>query len=125
MRALRIYLSRTSKLVPHPRTLFVSTKSTFRSLSKNAISFFLREVIRQAYESRNGPGPSTKPRAHSLRGMAASASFLRNTPVQRVLDAACWKSANVFTFFYLKDVQFSHEQGFGLGPFVAASAVIT
>ena len=38
VRALRSYLSRTSSLTPHPRTLFVSP----RSLSKNAlVSFFV------------------------------------------------------------------------------------
>ena len=45
VRALRVYLQRTKRLVPHPRTLFVSPRSSFHPLSKNAISFFLREVI--------------------------------------------------------------------------------
>ena len=123
VRALRIYLNRTKDLKPHPRTLFVSPKRTFRSLSKNAISFFLREVISQAYDSGSIPGPSSRPRAHSIRGMATSVSFLRNFPVKKVLEAACWSSSSVFTSFYLKDIQFSFEGGFGLGPFVAASCV--
>ena len=42
----------------------------------------------------------------------------------KVLEAATWKSASVFTSFYLKDVQYTFEDGFGLGPFVAAASVI-
>ena len=51
VRALRSYLARTSSLVSRPRTLFVSPRSPSRSLSKNALSFFLRDVISQAYLS--------------------------------------------------------------------------
>ena len=125
VRALRIYLDRTGKLKPHPRALFISPKVTFKAITKNAISFFLREVISQAYESAPDPGPSVRPRAHSIRGISTSASFLRNFSVTKILSAACWKSPSVFTSFYLKDVQFSHEHGFGLGPFVAASSIVS
>ena len=51
VRALRAYLARTSSLLPRPRTLFVSPRSTARSLSKNALSFFLRDIISRAYSS--------------------------------------------------------------------------
>ena len=125
VRALRTYLARTKGLKPHPRTLFVSPRATFKSISKNAVSFFLREVISQAYSSRSDPGPSVRPRAHSVRGVATSVSFLRNYPVGAILEAACWKSASVFSSFYLKDIQFSHEDGFGLGPFIAAASVVS
>ena len=125
VRALRLYLERTGQLQPHPRSLFVSPSMTYRPISKNAISFFLREVISEAYASEAGPGPSTSPRAHSIRGMATSVSFLRNASISKVMEAACWKSSTVFTSFYLKDVQFSFQDGFGLGPFVAANAIVS
>ena len=125
VRALRIYLQRIEHLVPHPRTLFVSPRSSSHTLSKNAISFFLWEVISQAYSSVSLPDPLTVPRAHSIRGVATSVSFLRNYSVRSVLESACWKSASVFTSFYLTDVQFSFRGGFGLGPFVAANMVIS
>ena len=47
VRALRIYLDRTSSLTPRPRSLSVSPYSPPRPLSKNALSFFLRSVILQ------------------------------------------------------------------------------
>ena len=124
VRALRCYLRRTKKLLPHPRTLFVSPRNPLRSLSKNALSFFLREVISEASDSGSDPGPSVRPRAHSIRGISASASF-RNFAVSKVLEAATWKTPSVFASFYLKDVAFSSDQGFALGPFVAAAGVVT
>ena len=45
VRALQIYLQRTPSLSPRPRSLFVSPRAPSRSLSKNALSFFLRSVI--------------------------------------------------------------------------------
>ena len=131
-RALRLYLSRTSSISPRPRTLFVSPRSPSRSLSKNALSFFLRDVITCAYSSPSassaaGLSSSSSPstvRAHSIRGIAASWAFSRNAPLSSVLAAATWSSSSVFTSFYLRDVQFSSSHGFGLGPVVAAGNVI-
>ena len=49
VRALHVYLSRTSSLSPRPRSLFVPPRSPSRPLSKNALSFFLREVISSGF----------------------------------------------------------------------------
>ena len=81
-------------------------------------------VISEALAASPGPGPTTSARAHSVRGMATSVAFSRNCSVKAVMESSCWRSASVFTSFYLKDVQFSYQGGFGLGPFVAANAVI-
>ena len=84
VRAVRVYLERTSSLSPRPRSLFVSSSNPSRPLSKNALSFFLRRVILNA-----GPvADSSTPRAHSVRDVATSASFLRNQSVSKVLEAA-------------------------------------
>ena len=146
VRALRIFLQRTSSLSPRPRSLFVSPQSPSRSLSKNALSYFLRSVIIQSLSvspaSSSLPPPSSTPmasssssgssssvppssvHAHSIRSMATSAAFARNVPVSSLLEAASWRSASVFTSFYLRDVQFESSQGYSLGPFVAAGAVV-
>ena len=124
VRALSIYIKRTEVLLPHPRTLFISPKSPSKPISKNAISFFLREVISQALDAETDPGPSVSRRAHSVRSVATSAAFHRNFSVSSILEAATWKSPSVFTSFYLKDVQFSSAEGFSLGPFVAANCIL-
>ena len=127
VRALRAYLDRTSSVLPRPRTLFVSPHSTARSLSKNALSFFLRDVISRAYYSSSSSSSASAPssaRARSVRGVATSWAFARNASLSSVLAAASWSSSTVFTSFYLSDVQFSSSQGFSLGPVVAAGSVV-
>ena len=139
VRALRIFLRCTSSLSPRPRSLFVSPRSPSRSLSKNALSYFLRSVILQSLSlaptSSSLPSTSSASlaassasgssfRAHSVRSVATSTAFARNVPVSSLLEAASWGSASVFTSFYLRDVQFESAQGFSLGPFVAAGAVV-
>ena len=139
--ALRVYLSRTSSLPSRPRALFVSPCFPSRPISKNTLSFFLRSVIAEAYSSSGLSLPSTvslssvssfasssRPRssvrAHGVRGVAASWAFHRNASFSYILEAATWSSASVFTSFYLSDAQFLSSPGFGLGPVVAAGAVV-
>ena len=69
VRALRSYLARTASLSPRPRTLFVSP----RSLSKNALSFLLSDVISHAYSSSSSSASSTGP---SSSASAPSSSWL-------------------------------------------------
>ena len=104
VRPLRSYLSRTSSLAPRPRTLFVSPRSTSRSLSKNALSFFLRDVISRAYSSPSSSASSSAPSsslAHSVRGVAASWAFARSASLSSVLAAASWSSSSVYFSFPL------------------------
>ena len=48
VRALRLYICRTSSIFSRPRHLLVTPRSPSRSMSKNGISYFLREVIHEA-----------------------------------------------------------------------------
>ena len=123
VRALQIYLRRTSSLPPRPRSFFVSPRSPSCPLSKNALSFFLRSVISLSFPPSSAP-PSSSSRAHSIRAVSASVAFSRNVPLASILAAATWSSSTVFTSFYLCDMQFSSSAGFSLGPLVAADAVV-
>ena len=87
-RVVRIHLERAASIAPHPRALFVSPSCLTCALSKNALSFFLRRVIKDSGSLVDG----SSPRAHSIRGVATSALFLRNWSVSRVLEAATWRS---------------------------------
>ena len=89
------------------------------AMSKNGISFLLREVIAHSGAS---PNDAAAPRAHSIRGIATSSAFFRNWSLSSVLEAASWRSNTVFTSFYLKDVQYILDIVHSLGPFVAAGA---
>ena len=110
--ALRLYLSRTASLPSRPRSFFVSPRAPSRSLSKNALSFFLREVISETYSSSGRSLPSwpssssassasassssssSRPRSslcvHGVCGVAASWAFHCNTPLASILEAATW-----------------------------------
>ena len=63
--AVCIYLALTSSISPRPRSLFVSPRRPSCSLSKNALSFFLRQVIIDADALWEG----TSPQAHSILGV--------------------------------------------------------
>ena len=117
----------------------MSPRTPSRSLSKNALSFFIRDIIAEAYSALGSPLPSVPCssfhpsgsscsssflRAHGVCGVAASLAFLRNAPLPSVLEAATWSSSSVFTSFYLKDVQFSASSGYSLGPVVAPGSVV-
>ena len=117
VRALREYVTRTARFVNRPRRLFVSPRCPSCSMSKNAISYFLREVIVQSGSSSE---TVAVPKAHSICGIATSSAFFRNWSLASVLDAASWRSNSVFTLFYFKDMQFVLDGVYALGPFVAA-----
>ena len=102
MRALRIYLDRTQSLSPLRHRLFVLPRCPSRAMFKNAVSFFLREVIHAAGASWPEVGSV---RAHEIRSVSTSVAFHRNWSVSSVLESATWSSSSVFSSFYLRDIQ--------------------
>ena len=121
VRALRLYLPRARSLSPGRHRLFVSPRRPTRHLSKNALSFFLREVISAAGATRPQVGPLP---AHEVRSVSTSVAFHRNWSVSSVLESATWSSSSVFSSFYLRDIQHEYDGFLSLGPFVAAGSRI-
>ena len=121
VRALRVYLDRISSLSPLRHRLFVSTRRPSRPLSKNVVSFFLRDVISSAGASRPEVG---RLRAHDIHSVSTSVAFHRNWSVSTVLESATWSSSSVFNSFYLRDLQHEYDGLLSLGPFVAAGTRI-
>ena len=116
VRSLSAYVSRTLHFVNRPRRLFVSPRCPSRLMSKNAISYFLREVIVHSGASSESVAA---PKAHSIRGIATSSAFFKNWSLSSVLEASSWRSNTVFTSFYFKDM-YVFEGVRSLGLFVAA-----
>ena len=121
VRALRLYLLRARSLSPGLHHLFVSPRRPSRAMSKNAVSFFLREVISAAEAARPQVGSL---RAHEVRSVSTSVAFHRNWSVTSVLESATWASSSVFSSFYLRDIQHEYDGLLSLGPFVAAGSRI-
>ena len=122
VRALNTYLRRTSDIPGRPRALFVSPRNARRPLSKNALSFLIRSLIRSAGALGADEGPA--PRAHSVRAVATSIAFAKNVPVSRVLEAGTWRSNTVFASFYLRDMANSIGGISSLGPIVSGGGVV-
>ena len=121
VRALRIYLDRTRSLSPLRHRLYVSPRRPSRAMSKNAVSFFLRDVIHAAGASRPEVGTV---RAHEIRSVSTSVAFHWNWSVSSVLEFATWSSSSVFSSFYLSDIQHEYDGMLSLGPFVVAGSRI-
>ena len=87
VRALRLYLLRARSLSPCRHRLFVSPRRHSRAMSKNAVSFFLREVIPAAEAARPHVGSLQAP---EVRSVSTSVAFRRNWSVSSVLESATW-----------------------------------
>ena len=124
VRALRWYLRRT-KSESHPRQLFLSVKNRECSLSKAAISFFLRQLFKEAHKDfLEHLGPLLMARAHDVRSVATSLLWSINRAVSDILEVACWRTQSVFADHYLKSIQTVREDFFTIGPIMAAGSVI-
>ena len=119
---VNIYLRHTNSVVVRASSLFVSPCSHSRPISKNTVSYFLREVISEAGAVRVDVAAPL--RAHSVRGVATSVSFLRNWLISKVLEAATWQSNSVFASFYFCDISFVFQGLRSLGPFVAVGSIV-
>ena len=122
VRAVRMYLDTTAFWAPRPRSLFVSPHLS-RSLSKNALSYFLRLVVFFSAGAMQGDLISL-PQAYSIRRVATSAAFWHHWSVSKVLEAATWRSTPVFALFYPCVLSFTLDICHSLGPFVAAGSVV-
>ena len=100
VRALKYYLDRTGSFATRPRELFVNINDKFKAMKKNAISYTLRFLIKEAHE-RQPPEdyPRGDIRAHSVRAVATSLSFMKNRSVSQVMEAATWRDNNTFSAF--------------------------
>ena len=97
VRFFREYMRRTLGFVNRPGRLFVSPRRSSRAMSKNGISFLLREVIvHSGASSEDG----ATPRAHNICGIATSSAFFKNWSISSVLEAASWKSNTIFTSLF-------------------------
>ena len=103
-----------------PSRLFVSPSDPQRPMSKNAMSFFLRQVI---MESGAVSSPHT-PRAHDIRGIATSLNYFTSLSISSVKEAATWRSNRVFAMRYLKDTSATRSRLSTMGPVIAAAAII-
>ena len=99
-----------------PSRLFVSPRNPERAMSKNAISFYLRQLIIDS----GAVSSSRSPRAHDIRGIATSLNYFSNLSLSNLMQVATWKSNRVFASRYLKEVSATQDNIRQFGPLVIA-----
>ena len=99
-----------------PSRLFVSPRNPERTMSKNAISFYLRQLIIDS----GAVSTSRPPRAHDIRGIATSLNYYSNLSLSNLMQVATWKSNRVFASQYLKEVSATQDNIRQFGPLVIA-----
>ena len=97
-----------------PSRLFVSLRNPERAMSKNAMSFYLRQIIVDS-----GAVCSSRPsRAHDIRGIATSLNYYSNFSLSNLMQVATWN--RVFASRYLKEVCATQDNIQQFGPLVIA-----
>ena len=123
VRALRIYMRRTSFFRRNRKRLFISyIKAYDKEICASTISRWIVDTVRFSYEDSGSS--SGKICAHELRALSSSFAWLNRVPLDSVLKAGYWRSENSFIRFYLRDMAGINEKMFSLGPVVASQKVI-
>ena len=125
VRALKSYIKRTkSRRQGSLRRLFLPCSDTrHKDVIKSCISRWVSSLIKDAYASlapqnvarepftsseRRGGGatliPLSQARTHEVRAWGTTLAATQSTHLDQVLQAAYWRSSDVFTNFYLRDI---------------------
>ena len=113
------FLRKAARSASHiPSRLFVSPQNLERAMSKNAMSFYLRQLIVDS----GAVSTSRLPRAHDIRGIATSLNYYSNLSLSNLMQVATWKSNRVFASRYLKEVSATQDNIRQFGPLVIAAS---
>ena len=91
-----------------------------RHMSKNTMSFFLRQWI-----TESGAMSSSVPqRTHDIQGIATSLNYYSILSISAIKEAVTWKSNRVFAMRYLTDMSTTWSRLRGMGPLIAAGSAV-
>ena len=89
-------------------------------MSKNAMSFFRRQLI-----TESGAVSSWVPQGtHDIQGIATFLNYYSNLSISAIKEAATWKSTRVFAMRYLTDMSATRSRLKGMGPLIAAGSAV-
>ena len=120
--AFHYYLDKTKELRTGKQLVFVSFKKNF---SKDIVPFssWIKQTILLYYQLSNEDAQRLhQVRAHDVCAFATSKAF-QGVSLDQILSACHWKSHNIFTQFYLKDVAWADAELYHLGPVVVAQQI--
>ena len=109
VRSLRKYLQRTEAFRLGKKRLFISYNLEYnKDISVTSLARWVKCVIKGAYNNKTD---QVNARAHEVRAWSASLALEHNVAIDDILEAAFWRSKNVFIRHYLRRV--SHLRGDG------------
>ena len=105
-RAIQVYLKKTEQLrnmfisgSDKETQLFISLNKPHKAVSKQTISTWIVNVIRQAYDNSD-----MKVKAHSTRAIGPSWALFKGASLASILQAADWSKDSTFRKFYYRDI---------------------
>ena len=120
-------MQRTEALRSNRKRLFISFNPEYnKDIQVSTLSRWLKTVIVEAYNQEHVNSGTPNARAHELRAWSASLALKHNVAVNDILQAAYWRSKNVFIKHYLRRV--SHLKGdgsFGISAVAVAQKLIS
>ena len=96
--------------------LFVSPRNPERAMLKNAMSFYLRQLIVDS----GAVSFACPPRAHDIHGISTSLNYYSNLSLSNLMQVATWRSNRVFASRYLKEVSATQDNIQQFGPLIIA-----
>ena len=112
VRAIKYLRKAASSASFIPSRLFVSPRNPERAMSKNAMSFYLRQLIVDS----GAVSSARPPRAHDIRGISTSLNYYSNLSLSNLMQVATWRSNRVFASRYLKEVSATQDNIQQFGP---------
>ncbi|KAK7102562.1 hypothetical protein V1264_020761 [Littorina saxatilis] len=131
--ALSSYLSRTTPIRSKDQKLLFISINAVRSkdVARVTLARWVATLIKQAYawwHRQDGDVrsvlPMTSSRTHESRAWATSLAVLRSGRLAEVLDAAYWRSQDVFINFYLRDVVSTRQDGSSSLPAIVVAGQV-
>ena len=114
VRALCYYLDKTSDLRQNKELVFVSfKKGVDKDISPATISSWSKQTVILLHELSDQEAPTVHQiKLHDVRVFTASKALQSGVSLEQILSACHWKSHNIFTQFYLKDMWLGLIQSF-------------
>ena len=124
VRALKRYLKVTEPIRKNRKRLFLPLKGD-HDITKGSISGWISNTIRLAYKKLSKSKIALlKIKAHELRALSASWSYMNKIPIEDIIKTAVWSSHSTFAKFYLRDLNTQGENLRLMGPVVSAQKVV-
>ena len=124
VRALRQYMQRTEAFRLDRKRLFISFNLEYtKDIHVTSLARWLKTVIKKAYSQSS---LQTDARAHEIRAWSASLALEHNVAINDILEAAYWRSRNVFIKHYLRRVAHLRGDGsHGISSVAVAQSIIS